>query len=419
MRSLLLSFGFAIALALPAAALPLPTFGAPDTAHAARLTPLPFFFHSDLMGWTGGVYLRTVDWIQRDAEFDFVLFGSLDGTRYLYHQTRDYRMPGLPRLYFEPTLMVGHFAELRGWTDRPDDRRFAGEGDEFPGHNDSDEKAYMVVDGEDVWLRGAFRWLLPWAAGADPAPLRPRLAGGRLADPPVSGAHWNPLRSGRTFLELEPFLREQAGQRVAGATISLTRDNRDWEDDPSAGSWTRLLWRRDPGAFGSDAPWSVLEADGRIYRVLGGGRDPFVLALNAWTGASPTWNDEHLEADGARSVLHRPPSFAAPALGGDTRLRAYPQNRWNDRAFLYYGAELRKRFDAGGLARWNIHWLQAVLFAEAGRVADAWDPSELHQDMKPSAGVGARVFFTDIVLRVDMAWGEEGALVQMFMDQAF
>ena len=400
------------AIALP------PLGGAPDSARSASLTPLPFVFHSQFFGWTAGVYLRTTDWVQAGAQFDVVLFGSDNGTRYLYHQMRDFRVPGLPRLTLEPTVYAGRFGEIRAYTDGPEGQRaFDGEGEAYPGRNGSDENAYLALEGRDVWLRANLRWLLPWADGRDPAPVRPRLERGRLVGLPAGGTDWNPLRSGRTFLELEPFRREQLGTVVAGATVSATHENVDFEDDPTRGSWTRLAWQRDPGAFGSAAPWSILEADHRSYWPLSGGRDPLVLALDAWTAASPTWNDSHGE-DGV-AVLHRPPVFAAPALGSDTRLRAYYQSRWNDRAFLYYGAELRKRFDSGALERWSIHWLQWALFAEAGRVADAWDLREFHRDMKPSAGGGLRLLFTDLVLRLDLAWGEEGPMLQMFMDQAF
>jgi hypothetical protein len=107
-------------------------------------------------------------------------------------------------------------------------------------------------------------------------------------------------------------------------------------------------------------------------------------------------------------------------------VRAYPAQRFNDRAALYYAAELRvipewNPFDAWpALQRYaNVEWLQFVPFAELGRVAPDWDLSTLHSAMQWSAGVGIRAWASGFVLRVDTALSEEGAGVQMMISQPF
>jgi hypothetical protein len=57
----------------------------------------------------------------------------------------------------------------------------------------------------------------------------------------------------------------------------------------------------------------------------------------------------------------------------------------------------------------EIDWFQVVLFAEVGRVAESWDVSELHSDMKWDAGIGLRAMIQKAVFRADVAASEEGA----------
>jgi hypothetical protein len=392
----------------------------------ASVTPLPFVFHSQFFQWTAGVYLRSQDLVQDGAQFDVVLFGSSNGTCYLYHQMRDFRLPGLDRLVFEPTVFAGRFGEIRAYTDMPDQRLFTGDGERYPGRQHSDPDHFLPMEGEDLWLRGKLRWLLPLGHGNVAPPPRPVLRDGFLVDGARGGLTGGPASSGLSWAEVEPFYREQLGTVMGGATLSLTRENWDHEDDPFRGSFQQVSWQRDPGGGPDRPPWSLLQLDLRhaFPLVEGGtrGAGRIVLMWNSWAGLSPTWNDSHVEDKGTveeRRVLHRPPVFAAPALGGDTRLRAYYQNRFNDKAFLYHGAELRRTLGWRPPPVLPIHWVQTALFAEAGRVAGVWDLRRLHRGMAWSAGAGVRLLFTDLVLRLDVAAGREGTRVQMFMGQAF
>jgi hypothetical protein len=103
-----------------------------------------------------------------------------------------------------------------------------------------------------------------------------------------------------------------------------------------------------------------------------------------WTAYSPTWD---LQPDG--SIAHRPPGFSGATLGGLFRMRAYPSQRFSDKAAVYYAAELRM------MPTWNffdrlpwlqervgVEWIQLVGFGEAGRVAPHYDLGDLHSDMR-------------------------------------
>ena len=107
-------------------------------------------------------------------------------------------------------------------------------------------------------------------------------------------------------------------------------------------------------------------------------------------------------------------------------MRAYPTQRFNDKAAVYYSAELRM------IPKWNpftgwtwlqkrvgIQWLQFVPFVEVGRVAPAWNLGTLHSDMKWDVGLGLRAWAKGIVIRVDTAASDEDAGVQMMVSQPF
>ena len=107
-----------------------------------------------------------------------------------------------------------------------------------------------------------------------------------------------------------------------------------------------------------------------------------VLALDYWTSYSPTWDEQ---PNGM--VKNRPPAYTGSTLGGIWRLRGYPSQRFNDKAAVYYAAELRM------IPRWNpfngwpwiqqyvgIQWLQFVPFVEVGRVAPEWNFNTLVED---------------------------------------
>jgi hypothetical protein len=63
-------------------------------------------------------------------------------------------------------------------------------------------------------------------------------------------------------------------------------------------------------------------------------------------------------------------------VSGLWRMRAYPTGRYNDRAAIYYGGEIRLRPEGNPFTKieWvekylGIAWWQWVLFTEVGRVA--------------------------------------------------
>jgi hypothetical protein len=106
-------------------------------------------------------------------------------------------------------------------------------------------------------------------------------------------------------------------------------------------------------------------------------------------------------------------------------MRAFPSNRFNDQAVMYYSAEYRMTL------RWNpiprisfvvdaeVDWLQLVPFVEVGRVAPSWSLSELHEDMKWDVGIDLRGMIEMAVLRIGVAAGNEGAGMRAMVSHPF
>jgi len=208
-----------------------------------------------------------------------------------------------------------------------------------------------------------------------------------------------------------------------GLELGLTWDNRDFANNPSRGNSVRLEWSQDFGWLDSTDDWTNLQFEYDQYIDLGANKwfRQQVLALDFWTSYSPSWNEL---PNG--NVTSGPPPYTGSSLGGLWRMRGFPSSRFNDKAAIYYSAELRLTPHANPFDRWSwiqehlgVEWIQVVPFVELGRVAPSWSLSELHRDMKWSAGIGLRFFAQGFVLRVDTAFSEEEYGVQMMVGQPF
>lgn len=113
----------------------------------------------------------------------------------------------------------------------------------------------------------------------------------------------------------------------------------------------------------------------------------------------------------------------ATSLGGNSRLRSYPQGRFYDSYSVFFGNELRlyclngwRPFDYF-LYKGVQTSLQVAFFYELGQVAAETDT--LFDDMIYSYGAGMRLVLNDAVVRLDYATGEEGAQLTIFWGYPF
>ncbi|MEA3292001.1 MAG: hypothetical protein U9Q71_06855 [Pseudomonadota bacterium] len=359
--------------------------------------------------WGTGYYTSNESWL---------LLGSLN----------DYRLPGTERLFFGAYGKLSHFTERR---------LYAGYSDEFPGEragsNDSDKDNFRTAVGDDNEWQLSFKYVLPLGSAREEAVRTHVLDRGELASAPDGGETWNPLASGGTLIELRPFYRhgvalDEEGLEgevyTNGLRLALQYDNRDFPADPSAGSVQRFEYVEDYGWSNSTDSWSLWSLDLRKYFGLGSNRwlRKQVIALDARTAYSSSWDER---SDG--TIRHRPPGFLddGTSLGGYMRLRGYAQDRFRDKASIYYSAEYRVT------PQWNpfrempvinyfeIDWWQLALFGELGRVAPSWDLGDLHSDMKPDVGIDLRFMTKKAVVRVGLANGDDGTAMWAMVNHPF
>ena len=111
----------------------------------------------------------------------------------------------------------------------------------------------------------------------------------------------------------------------------------------------------------------------------------------------------------------------AASMGGPSRLRSYPQGRYQGAHTVFYGTEFRwnlteefQPFDIG-VAKDIRTGVQLAAFWERASVAD--EKSQLGNIWRDSYGVGLRLVMTSgLVFRAEYAYGDEGANVVMFFN---
>ena len=261
-----------------------------------------------------------------------------------------------------------------------------------------------------------------------------------MQDGPPGGETWNPITNGRTTVGVKFFYTnrdlsdyvfnqspdipsEDALQaRTNGVDFWLEHDNTDFPRNPTRGSRQKFNLFRDFGWFDSDNDWTNIQADLSSYFDLGPS-DWFrqkVVALNFWTADTIT-----LQQNPDGSVKFLPPPGFGSRLGGFDRLRSYSNNRFRDRSAVHYTAELRMIPDIQPLRDmplinyFEIDWWQVVPFIEAGRVGPEYNTELYYKDLRWDVGVGIRLMAYRQVVRIDIAFGEEGGSVWAMISQPF
>ncbi|MEZ5559779.1 MAG: hypothetical protein R3E86_14705 [Pseudomonadales bacterium] len=391
-----------------------------------RVIQLPFGFWNESFGVAAGYVYAINGYPQAQAGLLATVMAGSKGSASALLMGQNIRLFNRDRLFFDPILSVSYYNDIDAYVDGNPDFP-----DERAGSNDSDPDNFITGSGWDTFYRLRFKYLLPIGDGREQLVPRYQFDRGLLTAGAGGGASFNPLESGRTFLEVRPFYRKQevenddleGAQATNGMEFSVFWDNRDYPGNPSRGNALLLKLTRDWGLANSTDSWTNLAAEYDHYVSLQPTRRfrQRVLAFDVWSAYSPSWQEQ---PDG--SIEHRPPSFAGATLGGMWRMRAFPSQRFNDKAAIYYAAELRLVPDWNIFDRWDgfqrrvgVDWIQFVGFAEAGRVASSWDLSELHDDMRWDVGLGIRAWAKGLVVRLDTAVSDEGAGVQMTVSQPF
>jgi len=402
----------------------------PEKGFEKKVLKVPYAFYNESYGIAAGFVYGVTGAPQKQSVFIATGVAGTQGSFSLFLLERNIQVPFLKRLFVDTDITLSKFGDLRVYTNG--NPKFP---NERAGSNESDKDNYVEGDGTDNYIRLKLKYLLPIGHGRDEIIPTQVLEKGLLSAGAVGATSWNPLESGRTYLEMRLYARDQKvdsgyldddEDKTRAIELSVFRDNTDFPLNPSKGSTLRLRFTRDWGGFDSSAPWTVLDGEYSKYFSLGE-TERFrqrVIALDCWTAGALTWDDSHRED--SKAIFHRPPTYAGASLGGLFRMRGYPSARFSDKAAIYYAAEYRM------IPKWNpfdgiawvkkyleIGWWQWVPFIEVGRVAPSWSFKELHSKMKYDIGFGVRAMMKELVLRIDAAVSEEEFGMQMMVGHPF
>ena len=388
---------------------------------------LPFAFPSDSMGTTFGVGSLAKGYGQDQLLVAGAAWGSADEAYGGVLGLWDYMLPFGNRIFFSTLGSLGHYPRQRAFTSSPRVADSSG-----AGGNDSSENDYIQDEGTDNWIEFKFEYVLPLGSMQSSSMGSYKLEKGILTSGATGGDTWNPLESGVSVLVLKQSNRFQSYETDDGdlegtvhpIEIGFLYNNTDFPTNPSKGSSQYLSFVQDFGWGDSEDEWNFLSFEGSKYFDVGANRiaKQQVIALNLWTGDSLSW-DETSVANDSSVISDDPPYLEGARLGGFYRMRAYPNNRFNDKSVIYTTGEYRFTPKWNPIANVNwlrflkLDWFQVVGFAEAGRVAG--DYGDLFTDWKFDGGAGLRAMVAGGVVRFDVATSEESTSAWVMFGHPF
>ncbi len=379
----------------------------------------PFLLSGESLGTALGGAMIVKSAGQLQASIVGIGFYSSNHSWMSYLGFNYYQLEALPQWLFSAESLLANYESAFYYLDLED-------GGPSPGGNDSDIDDKIETHGEETFNRLYLQYVVPIGDGKQGAQRS-------LFSRPNAGIGYNPLKNGITSIQISPYSESQyhseynylkRADSSTGIEFKLEWDNRDSSNNSTYGTDTSFTVKRDWGA--SDRPsWTTWEFDQSIYLPLGSNSmmKQQVLAMNFYLADTPTWDSE--AGDNSASGYHRPPEFAGINLGGFKRLRGYSSGRYYGRSAIAYAAEYRIQPRWQPVQEWplfnfyDVPWWQWVAFAEAGRVADDFDLGTLHQDMKWTAGLGARFQIEGVVVRAEAAYSGDDNQIWIMANQPF
>jgi len=399
---------------------------------------LPYAFSSESTGFTGGIGIIKQGLLQPQttlvasvlygAEQDIITNGEADTANFsaAFLSFQNYKLPYSERLFFS-------FIGLKSYLPKSSYT--------LKNANDKEPNVPFLSSGKNDFFNTTFKYVLPIGEGLDnPRGLYDLQHG--FAQGREGYGNGIPFITGRTSLSLKTFYQSTSyenwadlsqfleGTRTStpewntnGLRLNFEHDNTDYDLNPSRGYNFVVQYSKDFGHGNSLQRWDFLEFKYNKYYNL----DTFsftkqnVLALSFWTGYSFSWDNKNTTVSGLDA--HRTPLWEGGRLGGFNRMRAYTNNRFSDKSVIYGTAEYRAVLDYNPLRQNDylpvaIDWFQVVAFVEAGQVNDEYN-FNLLTDMKYDAGISLRAFAAQVPVRLDFAYGDEGANMWVMVQQPF
>lgn len=400
---------------------------------------LPFFFSSDNTGFATGASAMKDGLFQPQTSFiatvftglpkDVIINGQKDEATFSggFIAFTDYKLPYTDRLFFSFTGLKSYFPETHYYID---------------GSNESNKDDAYISSGNSDFFTTTFRYTLPLGDGIDNPSGLFKLQNGFCVGREGCG-NGIPFITGRTSIGIKTFFQTDDTDNTEiwedtiwwkngtdlptwnsnGLRFFLTHDNTDFHINPSRGYHFQLQYSKDFGKGDSLQSWDFLEFQYNHYINLNtfSFTQQNVLALSMWTGYSFSWDTNKDITPGF--AANRPPMWEGARLGGFNRMRGYDMNRFSDKAVFYAAAEYRAIIDYNPLKDSSfmpvdVEWFQVVPFAEVGRVNDQYN-LDLLDNMKYDVGISLRTMISGIILRFDVAHGEEGTHIWVMESHPF
>ena len=394
---------------------------------------VPYCFYSNLLEWAFGGFLGINGLLHENTITKAGAYISTNSSILGYLQMEDFQLPFYPRIFLKPDLLGGKIGIVQNYSAQPGTKTYGTNA----GQNESDKDNYFETDGIYQWYEMTLKYLLPIGWAKDSCIAAPKLKNGILQSGATGGYDLNPLVSGRTFVGVRVFYNslkmEKNSTEIVGIgsgfDFTLNVENLDYFWNPTRGYNFSLSYIIDSKALNSSSSFKIIKSDLALYIPLSPveSLSPDVLAFDVQSCHTPTWDDYDIETINNINIskYHRPENFIGAALGGHSRMRGYAEYRYFDCSSIYYCAEYRKILPWNPFNGWwltkkiGVDWIQLAAFGELGRVAPYWRLSTLHEDMKWDIGLGARFFMGGVLIRLDVAAGKEGTMVQMFYNYSF
>lgn len=391
---------------------------------------LPYAYSSDDLGTMIGIGTMATGLYQKQMSAGATVFtGDSKG---LGFGIWDYKLFGTKRFFISSVGMVADFPLLRAYSPLPNELTPPNE--PRPGANDSSFDDFIAAQGSNNWWDVKLEYVLPWGNAVDSAMSTYKLKGGLVQTKEDDVPSWNPLKNGTSVLVARQFNRYQLYQNetdeldgaVHALELGYLYDNTDFPTNPSHGSAQYISFTYNPQWLESNNNWTFIEFEASKY--ISFGANDFakqnVLALNFWTGYSPSWQVMY-DDNGYSQVTDNAPFLEGASLGGIYRMRGFRQSRFHDKAAIYATAEYRMTLNYNPIANvnWlsflNLDWFQTVLFVEGGRVSPTYNKDTLLSDWKSDVGISLRALTAGIIVRFDIAKSTEGTNMWVMVGHPF
>ena len=402
-----------------------------ETPQVSNSMVLPYFFSAESTGTNIGIGGMVKGFHQDQMTIGGTVFGGSNSYA-VSAGIWNYLLPNTERFFLSSFGMLGYYPNQRAYTGASFSPTSSD--DPLPGSNNSSANQYVQGNGNSNWWDIKLEYVLPTGANRHFGTVDYKIRNGLLVSEPTGGREWNPLTSGTTILVARQFNRFQTFETDSGKgdgsihamELGLYYDNTDFAPNPSYGSRQYISTTHDWGWLESEQRWQFYEFDISKFVSLGESdwASQRTLALNFWTGYSPTW-DVETSPEEFNTVTGGAPYNEGATLGGFTRMRGYDMNRFHDKAVSYAAAEYRYTLKYNPLKNVDylkflrIDWIQLVGYAEVGRVGAAYTTNELLTDFKSDVGISVRALMAGLVVRAELATSPESTNFWLMVDQPF